>query len=106
MFRTIVSLLAMCCAAIVSAQSTPRVGLASRTFQPTATRNWRGAEAHELHCVIWYPAVNSAIETPQLIGPPGAPLFEAGSAMPHAEFAPSLTKLPLIVLSHGTGGTA
>ena len=106
MFRSIVSLLAVLCALPAIAQSTARVGLASRTFHPAVTRNWRGAEAHELHCVIWYPAVSSAVETPQMIGPPDAPLLEAGSAMPHAEFAPTLSKLPLIVLSHGTGGTA
>jgi predicted dienelactone hydrolase len=106
MSRRLALLVVLAVAATAAAQPNPRVGFANRTFHPTAVRNWRGAEARELHCVIWYPAVNSAIETPQIIGPPDAPLFEAGSAMPHAEFAPSLAKLPLIVLSHGTGGSA
>lgn len=94
----------LCTTAIASAQN--KVGLTTRTFHPKETRNWRGAQAKELHCTIWYPAAGSAVETKQIIGPPDAPLFEAGSAMPHAEFTPSLSQLPLIVLSHGTGGSA
>ena len=83
-----------------------RVGMVTRDFMPKQPRNWRGAEQKSLHCVIWYPAVDTAIETKQFIGPPDAPLFEAGSATPHAPFEPSLGKWPLIVLSHGTGGSA
>jgi predicted dienelactone hydrolase len=98
--------LTLASAASAYAQSTARVGLTTRVFHPTATRNWRGAEHKELHCTIWYPAIDTAIETPQSMGPPDAPLFLAGSATPHADFAPSLRKLPMIVLSHGTGGSA
>ncbi len=89
-----------------AAQGTGKAGVVTRDFTPAEPRNWRGAETHTLHTVIWYPAVQSAVETPQIVGPPDRPLLEAGSAMPHAGFAPSLTKLPLIVLSHGTGGSA
>lgn len=94
----------LCVTTLASAQN--KVGLTTRTFHPKEARNWRGAQAKELHCTIWYPAAGSAIETKQIIGPPDAPLFEAGSAMPHAEFPPALSQLPLIVLSHGTGGSA
>ena len=83
-----------------------KVGLTTRVFHPKQPRNWRGAQAKELHCTVWYPAVDTAIETKQFIGPPDQPLFEAGSAMPHAALVPSLERLPLIVLSHGTGGSA
>lgn len=83
-----------------------KVGLVTRDFTPTQHRNWRGAEAHTLHTVIWYPAPDTAIETPQFLGPPDKPLFDAGSATPHAPFAPSLQPFPLILLSHGTGGSA
>ena len=82
------------------------VGLEERVFTPKATRNWRGAEEKDLRCTIWYPAVDTAVEVKQVIGPPDAPLFEAGMASPHAEFAPSLSPSPLVVLSHGTGGSA
>jgi len=83
-----------------------RVGVVTREFTPKQPRNWRGAEQKTLHCVIWYPAVDTAIETKQFLGPPEAALFEAGSATPHAQFAPSLGKWPLVLLSHGTGGSA
>ncbi len=83
-----------------------KVGVVMREFTPAKPRNWRGAADHVLHAVIWYPAANTAVEAPQCIGPPNQPLFDAGSAMPHAAFAPALHKLPVVLLSHGTGGSA
>ena len=88
------------------AQMSAHVGLATRVFHPTQTRNWRRAEHKELRCTIWYPAISTAIETRQTIGPPDAPLFEAGSAAPDAQFEPALRKFPLVLLSHGSGGSA
>ena len=83
-----------------------KVGVVTRSFAPSQRRNWRGAESHTLETTVWYPAVETAVETRQVIGAPDAPLFEAGLSMPHAAFAPSLEKLPLVLLSHGTGGSA
>ena len=83
-----------------------KAGLVTRDITPTARRNWRGAPDHTLHVTVWYPAADTSIETPQLIGPPDKPLFDAGSATPHAAFAPSLEPFPLILLSHGSGGSA
>ena len=99
-------LIALLTLATAHAQSTARVGLVTRVVHPTVSRNWRGAEHKELRCTIWYPAIDTAIETKQFIGPPETPLFEAGTATPHADFPPSLRKLPMIVLSHGSGGSA
>ena len=83
-----------------------KVGLVMRDYTPSQPRNWRGAETHSLRVLIWYPAAASANEQQQWIGPPEKPLIEAGSAMPHAAFAYSLAKFPLVLLSHGTGGSA
>lgn len=96
----------LCVTPIASAQTQAHVGLATRVFHPTATRNWRGAARKELRCILWYPTPASTVESRQVIGPPGTPLFEAGSAAPDADFEPSLAKFPLVVLSHGTGGSA
>ena len=85
---------------------TDKVGVVTRDIAPKQVRNWRGSPDHLLHVRVWYPAAETALETPQIIGAPGNPLFDAGSAMPHAGFAPSLTPFPLILLSHGTGGSA
>lgn len=83
-----------------------KVGMTTRVFHPQAQRNWRGSEHHELRVTVWYPAAENAVEAPQVIGPPEAPLFLAGSAAVHAAFAPALERWPLILLSHGTGGSA
>ena len=93
-------------AAGVKQQPISHVGLATRVFHPTAPRNWRGAQEKDLRCTIWYPAVDTAVEVKQTIGPPDTPLFDAGMASPHAAFAPSLSPYPLVLLSHGTGGSA
>jgi predicted dienelactone hydrolase len=83
-----------------------KVGVAVRVFHPAAARDWRGAEHKELRVRVWYPAVVGAVETPQWIGPVDAPLFAAGSAAENAEMTPAMNGYPLIVLSHGTGGSA
>ena len=110
--RTALALLLLVVAAPAEKHSKPtppptaHAGLATLVFHPAAARNWRGAKKQELDVTIWYPAPVTAVETLQYIGSPDNPMFEAGSAAPHAEFAPSLRPLPLIVLSHGTGGSA
>ncbi|MES2391946.1 MAG: peptidase [Acidobacteriota bacterium] len=83
-----------------------KVGVAVRVFHPKEARDWRGAETKELRVRVWYPAVGTAVETQQFEGPPGRGLFEAGAAAVNAEMAPALSGYPLIMLSHGTGGSA
>jgi predicted dienelactone hydrolase len=83
-----------------------KVGVQYRTFTLDQPYNWRGAKTHGLITTIWYPAVSSAVETPQWIGDPKDPLFSAGRAAPNAAMVPAPSQLPLIVLSHGTGGSA
>src|SRR5271155_4888664 len=72
------------------------VGMVERGFHPKAVRNWRGAEKQELHVVVWYPAPVTAVEVQQVIGPPGAALFEAAMASPNAPLVPAMKQLPLI----------
>jgi predicted dienelactone hydrolase len=84
-----------------------QVGVAKRVFHPTnLVRNWRGDAEKDLRCTVWYPAVESAVEVKQEVGPPGGALFEAGMAAPDAGLEKSGKKLPLILLSHGSGGSA
>lgn len=83
-----------------------KAGITTRVFHPKAQRNWRGAEHQELRVTIWYPVADTAVEAQQEIGPPDAPLFLAGRAAENASMAPALDKWPLILLSHGTGGSA
>jgi predicted dienelactone hydrolase len=104
--RSVFILVPLLALASVFAQAQFKVGVTTRVFHPQAQRNWRGSPHHELRVTVWYPAAENTVETPQALGPPDAPLFLAGSAAPHAAFAPALEKWPLILLSHGTGGSA
>jgi predicted dienelactone hydrolase len=53
---------------------------------------------------VWYPATPTTRSSLQVIGPPNAPLFRLGDWAPDA--APASGRFPLIVMSHGTGGSA
>jgi hypothetical protein len=82
-----------------------KVGLTTRDFIPAKPYDWRSAETHALRAIIWYPAAADAREEPQWIGPPILPFFGAGRAARDAEPAAG-PRHPLILLSHGFGGTA
>jgi predicted dienelactone hydrolase len=86
-----------------AAQSAGPVGAVTRRFVPPGAYNWRGAATQALITTVWYPA-ETATATPQVLGPPNAPLFTLGQWAPGA--APAAGPFPLIVLSHGTGGSA
>jgi predicted dienelactone hydrolase len=83
-----------------------KVGLASRRIAPPVPYEWRGATTRALITDVWYPADVQAQVAPQRIGPPGAPIFEADPAAANAELVKSPPRFPLILMSHGTGGTA
>jgi predicted dienelactone hydrolase len=82
------------------------VGFSYREFATPPDFDWRGSRDHVLSGVVWYPAESSSEEKDQYVGPPDAPLFFAGRAAKDATFAPSFGTYPLVVLSHGTGGSA
>lgn len=82
-----------------------RVGSAFRKFAPTEPYNWRGAKTRALLATVWYPAVASAVEKPIEI-PGMSRLFVIGSAAQDATLASAPARFPMIVLSHGTGGSA
>lgn len=57
-----------------------------------------------LRITVWYPATTGVSETPLQVGPPDKPLFDAGRAAADAPFAAG--RHPVILLSHGFGGSA
>jgi predicted dienelactone hydrolase len=62
-----------------------------------------------LRITVWYPAQAGAVAQPILLGAPQQPpSFEAGFAAPDAAFSadPPGRRRPVILLSHGFGGTA
>ena len=81
-----------------------KVGLRRAPYQDVNRSNWEGTGPRPLLTDMWYPAKDAAIETDVLIGPPGLPFFKAGKAARDAEILDG--SFPLILLSHGTGGTS
>src|SRR5690349_6109824 len=80
------------------------VGAATREFVPPGTYNWRGAATQELLTSVWYPVTLGTSTSEHKIGPTGSPLFRLGNWTDDAH--PVTGPFPLIVLSHGTGGSA
>ena len=91
-------------AAQIERRPTWPVGATNRRFVPNGAYNWRGAATHALITTVWYPAAAATRMAPQVLGPPDAPLFALGEWAVDA--APAGGRFPLIVLSHGTGGSA
>ena len=83
-----------------------KVGVTTRNFVPAKPYNWRAAKTHALVTTIWYPAVDDSFEQPQWIGSPESPFASAGKAVLDAKPAATPDKLPLILLSHGTGASS
>lgn len=82
------------------------VGETHRLFHPAVDRNWRGARTQALTVSVWYPVDVSAPEAPHAIGAPGHPAFIGHPEATGAPIASARARYPLIVLSHGTGGSA
>jgi predicted dienelactone hydrolase len=79
-----------------------KIGMGFRRFVPKEPYNWRSAQTHALTTVIWYPAAPSARE--ERVEIPGMNIFELGVAERNAKM-PAHARFPLIVISHGTGGS-
>lgn len=93
-----------------------KVGITTRAFTEVNRTNWDGTGSRSLVTDLWYPAIESAVEQDISIGPPDAPLLYCCKAAPDADLLPQYltpntqhpipNSFPLILLSHGTGGSA
>ncbi len=101
----LLSLFLLLAVTVAHADTVSKVGVTERDFTPAEPYDWRGAKTHVLRTTIWYPAAADAREEPQWFGPRLFPVFSAGNAARDA--APAVgARRPLILLSHGNGGTA
>ncbi len=74
------------------------------THNPTAAL--RDAEHRDqVRVTVWYPAPDTVDEQSLDLGPPGKPMFIVGTAAPDAPFLDTRRR-PVILFSHGFGGTA
>ncbi len=83
-----------------------KVGQMNRQFAPPEPYDWRGAKTHALITDIWYPADPASVEQMQWIGSLENPFAKAGKAALNAPILPGSDKFPLILLSHGIGGSS
>src|SRR5580658_1952814 len=105
MLTGLVKLIAMAAALVASAAQAGPVGERHLTAtNPTAAL--RDAQHRDtIRVTVWYPAAAGAEEASLDIGPPGKPLFRVGSDAQDAPFADARRR-PVILFSHGFGGTA
>jgi predicted dienelactone hydrolase len=97
-----------CMAAATTAATGPtyRVDVSQRRLVPRGSYDWRHARTHALLTTEWYPAAAKAHEEPQWLGSSASRFARAGEAAPRAALAPMAKRFPLIVISHGAGGSA
>jgi predicted dienelactone hydrolase len=92
--------LVLCGVVAIAAPANP-VGLLSARYEDTTRRNWTDTAARPLQTLIWYPAASGTVESDWEVA-----IYKAGHVAKNAPLADQPRKLPLIVLSHGTGGAA
>jgi predicted dienelactone hydrolase len=89
------------------AQKQAKVGMVTRDFTDEKRRNWEGTAPRPLRTAIWYPAAASAAQSETIFGgPPDKEVFAPVIVAAGAEISRGAQKYPLILLSHGTGGSA
>jgi predicted dienelactone hydrolase len=76
------------------------VGRLHRSYTDPARRDWTDQGPRPLEATVWYPAARGSPEVEWKAG-----AFRLGRGAPRAPFADTARR-PLIVLSHGTGGSA
>lgn len=90
----------------VFGQNLSKVGMTRRNFVDEQRKNWTGTAPRPIAATVWYPTNSQAKEEKIVIGNPEKPIFISGEAIKNAEISSAKKRYPLIVLSHGTGGSA
>jgi len=80
------------------------VGRATRAYRDSQRRSWVGEGDRPLETLIWYPAESGAVESEWYSGIPPFKVFRFGVSAAGA--ARRAGRYPLVLLSHGTGGSA
>ncbi|MEL6446404.1 MAG: alpha/beta hydrolase [Pseudomonadota bacterium] len=82
----------------------PAVGVQRFNWTDPARRDWQDSGARPITSTVWYPAGD--VEQQPILIPQKRPVFVAGYAARNAPLAASEQPLPVVVMSHGTGGAA
>lgn len=81
------------------------VGIRQGRFDDAARPNWDGSGARPLNWTAWYPAVEDAVEQELFPDQRGIAWFALGPAARDAPISHGRKRYPIVLLSHGTGGT-
>lgn len=82
-----------------------KVGQQFRRWNDTSRQNWAKSDARPLSTVIWYPAEDAVEEKDFPLGAP-EPLFILRDVATNAPARTNPQVFPVVLLSHGTGGSA
>lgn len=82
------------------------IGRVERLYEDTTRSDWSGADPRPLATTIWYPADVDVGLVRSETGEAREALFREPRSIAGAPFAAAVAPHPLIVLSHGTGGSA
>ncbi|MDX3927323.1 MAG: dienelactone hydrolase [Shinella sp.] len=82
-----------------------KVGFREGTLYDHRRRSWSDDGPRPIQWSAWYPAQDTAIEKPFHM-PPASPLFIMGSVAKDTHLNDDEECYPVVLLSHGTGGTA
>jgi predicted dienelactone hydrolase len=81
--------------------------MVTRDYVDGHRKNWPGTAPRPLRTAVWYPAPATATESETIFGgPPDKEVFAPVSVVPGSEISTASQKYPLVLLSHGTGGSA
>src|SRR5512140_1385996 len=81
------------------------VGFRQGRFDDTTRPNWDGNGPRPLSWAAWYPVSEGASERELFASPATPPWFAIGPAACDAPISPARDRYPVVLLSHGTGGT-
>lgn len=81
------------------------VGMTRLAYEDPARMSWNGTTPRPLMTQVWYPAAEGS-EMTEFVIPADRPVFTGGFAARDAALAQDQKKRPLVIMSHGTGGSA
>lgn len=82
------------------------VGYLEGITEDPARQAWQAEAPRPLAWAAWYPAGADVEAVEKLFGPPGAEIFRMAPVVHHAALSRERERWPIVLLSHGTGGSA
>ena len=82
------------------------VGFRSGLVRDASRTDWDGSGPRPISWAAWYPAAADAAESALQVGGFEEPWFDVGAVVRGAPVMAGMDEMPVVLASHGTGGTA